>query len=582
MHDFTPEQMAFLKSSGNVVLHACPGSGKTTVVAQKLIDYLQHWNRPHQGVAVLSFTNVASDEIQRQASEILPKGFSIDTPHFVGTLDSFIDNFIFLRFGYLLLESPKRPIITSTNMINSYKYWRQECYRTCLSKIGDFRWSPNGVLTKNGRDISCDGRGQYGPPCVQFKKRLLKKGLFFQDEIASLTCILLEKYPEVAKCVASRFPVILLDEAQDTSQEQMKIIDLLCTAGMESVFFIGDPDQSIYEWRNANPESFLEKMRDSKWTQLSLSKNFRSSQLICNAAYVFSNIYKDKGANEATGSTAVYNKKPILYIYELSTKETSIIKKFKEECIASNIYLSPDNVAIVKRERINTDNCVANLWKTTETELLARASYEWLSGNRKKAYSFCENALFNLTIKRSEDMDISIEHDICNIMPYKQWKQFVVDTLVKLPSANEQCDQWVTSCRDVVSKSLAANNMKLINQDSITESIKIKARDAKNKDFKKQPIKNYFEVKSRNEYTYSSVHGVKGETFDALLLLVTKTSGSTLTPTFLAKGDTDKELMRIAYVAMTRPRKLLAVAMPKSKANLATRFPKDVWDYIEI
>ena len=52
MLELTTEQIAFLKSSGKVVLHACPGSGKTTVVAMKLIDYLQHWTRPHQGIAV--------------------------------------------------------------------------------------------------------------------------------------------------------------------------------------------------------------------------------------------------------------------------------------------------------------------------------------------------------------------------------------------------------------------------------------------------------------------------------------------------------------------------------------------------
>lgn len=53
MSNFTTEQIRFLESSGKVVLHACPGSGKTTVVARKMINYLQDWNRPHQGIAVL-------------------------------------------------------------------------------------------------------------------------------------------------------------------------------------------------------------------------------------------------------------------------------------------------------------------------------------------------------------------------------------------------------------------------------------------------------------------------------------------------------------------------------------------------
>lgn len=96
------------------------------------------------------------------------------------------------------------------------------------------------------------------------------------------------------------------------------------------------------------------------------------------------------------------------------------------------------------------------------------------------------------------------------------------------------------------------------------------------------PVKVFFEKKIQSEYTKASVHGVKGETYDALLLLIESTRGTTLTPSFLASGDTSKELMRIAYVAMTRPRKLLVVAMPKSRADLSKRFPRDKWDYVDL
>lgn len=66
------------------------------------------------------------------------------------------------------------------------------------------------------------------------------------------------------------------------------------------------------------------------------------------------------------------------------------------------------------------------------------------------------------------------------------------------------------------------------------------------------------------------------------MLLIHGTVGNTLTPSFLANGKTNTELMRIAYVAMTRPRKLLVVAMPKNKAKLSNRFPPDKWDYVEL
>ena len=129
---------------------------------------------------------------------------------------------------------------------------------------------------------------------------------------------------------------------------------------------------------------------------------------------------------------------------------------------------------------------------------------------------------------------------------------------------------------------LASHNISMRDGTTMNDAIKIKTRDIKHPDFKQIPIRCYFEVKSKAEYTHSSIHGVKGETFDALMLLIHGTVGNTLTPSFLANGKTDTELMRIAYVAMTRPRKLLVIAMPKSKTKLSNRFPPNTWDYVEL
>ena len=583
MYDFTPEQQKFLSSSGKVLLHACPGSGKTTVVAQKVINYIKEWNKPHQGVAVLSFTNVASEEILRQSRELLPSGQEIDTPHFIGTLDSFIDNYIFLRFGYLLLSTPKRPIVVTSDISNNYRFWRRECHqRNCVLDIDQFKWSSEGVLTKGGEPVSCAGSGRYGPPCLQFKKRMLDNGMFFQNEIAGLSCIILKKYPEVARSVATRFPIIILDEAQDTSVEQMAILDLLCDAGMEALYIVGDPDQSIYEWRTADPESFLKKMNDTSWTQLSLSKNFRSSQLICDATYVFSEILKDGQANEAIGNCAKYGQKPIVLLYGNSVTPDLIVGRFKELCTKNNISITPENVAVVTRRKIHSNYDVKDLWKSSIVEALAQASYEWQYGNRKKAYAYCEKAVFQLVIKPVEDIKVSIEEDVEKVMSYKLWKAIIIDMLIHLPTPDEQCGVWVTKVKSIISKSLESFDVSLREGITIDETIKIKSRDSQKPDFKTFPVRVFFEKKNQENYTRASVHGVKGETFDALLLLVEGTTGSTLTPSFLAKGDTSKELMRIAYVAMTRPRKLLVVAMPKSSADLNKRFPKEKWEYIEL
>lgn len=100
---------------------------------------------------------------------------------------------------------------------------------------------------------------------------------------------------------------------------------------------------------------------------------------------------------------------------------------------------------------------------------------------------------------------------------------------------------------------------------NIKDILKIKTRDKSNPEFRHIPLKNYFEKKTSGNYTRSSIHGVKGETYDAVLIYIKSKTGKTLTPKFLMEGDLEDELMRIAYVAMTRPRRLLMIAMPENK-----------------
>ena len=111
----TEEQKKFLTAEGKVVVKACPGSGKTYSVAHKLLSYIDNWKDYHSGVAVLSFTNVASNEIQEKAQTIHGSLGELGYPHFIGTVDSFIDEFIVLRYGHLDTVSNVRPRITITD-----------------------------------------------------------------------------------------------------------------------------------------------------------------------------------------------------------------------------------------------------------------------------------------------------------------------------------------------------------------------------------------------------------------------------------------------------------------------------------
>lgn len=363
MEELTREQLSFLEAEGRVIVRACPGSGKTYSVATKLLSYLDNWDRYHQGVAVLSFTNVASDEIYKKAF-LLNKGIGkLDYPHYIGTVDSFINEFIVLRYGYLKTHDKVRPIIAlSDNWKLPYRYWRTECYRKgCVDNIEKFQWGIDNKFYKEKEVVACELHGKSRLlPCQQYKVMLMKKNIIFQNEVASFAYRLLKEYPMIAKAIVERFPVIIIDEAQDTSEEQMAVFDLLTEAGIKSIFLVGDPDQAIYEWRNASPECFKKKIGADSWDLIELTGNFRSSQHICNATSWFSATLQGQSANEAMGDYKDESQKPILLLTNGNT-EKDVIDFFLKKCRSMEIEIKSDKVAVLTRGRIHSDTDINDL-----------------------------------------------------------------------------------------------------------------------------------------------------------------------------------------------------------------------------
>lgn len=578
--NITTEQQAFLNAEGQIVLCAVPGSGKTYIVAKKILQYFKDWKYVHRGIAALSFTNVASGEIKRQMADFTQGSDEISYPHFVGTLDSFINNYIFLRFGYLLYNPRLRPTIIHENYTSLKIFPRnQKCHKQgCVQHPEWFCWSNNGLL-KQGKDIDCDINPK---PCVAFKEKMIEQGMVFQNEVSYLSLILLKKYPQIAKEIAYRFPVIIIDEAQDTSQEEMEILDCIAQAGAQTTALVGDPDQSLYEWRDAKPEAFINKMNDTEWKCMYLTENFRSSQLICDAVHAFSNILRDRRPAKASGKSAEHTQKPVLVLFSNNITKEEIISRFEDLCHKNNIIISPNNVAVLTRRKITSDN-ISDLWQTTETELLAKATYYWHCSNRKEAYRLCEKAIYNIEIadvyKLTQDQ---IKSSAENCYTKTEWKKKIIELLTILPDPDKSIRDWKEQIIKSFDEQIKNGKIKPRDHRKASEIIKVKTRDKIHPDFLETKIINQFEKRLETNLTFSSVHGVKGETFDAVLLMVEgKTSSKTLTPAGLNNMALTNELIRIAYVAMTRPRKLLMVSMPKTQAVLS-RFPKDKWDYIEL
>jgi hypothetical protein len=303
---------------------------------------------------------------------------------------------------------------------------------------------------------------------------------------------------------------------------------------------------------------------------------------------MFSAILSGKHPAEAKGKNADYGIKPVLLQVTPESTKKDVISWFKQLCAKNKINPDSNSVAILTRGKIYSNTEIPELWQTPETHLFASATYLWHCASRKKAYLQCERALFDIMIGDANGLSTEdIRQAIENIMDYSSWKHKVILILSLLPKANLALKDWKKQLIEIIEKLNQQKIISIFDSRKISDIIKLKTRVKVNSSFSTEfldkPLYMYFQKRTIKGTTFSSVHGVKGESFDATLLMVEGKSGNTITPHLLNKGNLDSELMRIAYVAMTRPRKLLAVSIPKQKAkNALNRFPPELWDYQEL
>lgn len=568
----TDTQKIVIGLRGRNILKACPGSGKTFVVAHKVAHDLQKWSYRNKGMAILSFTNVAKNELSSKIKEITGLQ-SLPYPHFIGTLDAFISQYIFMPFGSIIMNCKNRPSILEEDFLEHYSkyFWKKECYENGCN-ASDFHRTVNREIY----DIKKDFQGcpfTNNKPCVQFKDKLYQKGYATYTEALWIAINILENYPHIRQLIINKFSYFIVDEAQDTSAEQMKLLNLLFENGVQDALLIGDPDQAIYEWRDADPSVFLDMY--TKWNALELNENFRCSQHICNATQIFSSL---TNTSIAVGETKDFERKPIILKYNKASKE-EVIEKFLTLCREEGIELLPEKVAVLVRGRSGLTGKdytqIKDLWKNQITFWLAKATFYKGMQEVEKVVALIERCLYNIIFEiNSNSIDIAKIHEKYTT---DEWNRMVFKLSVLLPCSSTSLKEWERKIAQTLFKFIGDNNIKCIK--GIEIKIKSRTTIVSLKDFREQPIEAFFANTYRGDYLNTTIHAVKGCTFDAVLLIIN--SNGKLTTNMINKKNIDSEEVRTFYVAATRAKKIFVLAIPDTiKDSAMVRFPKIYWEYI--
>ena len=270
-------QRAFLSANDSCDVQAAPGNGKTTLLVAKLALLSRCWTSRSQGVCVISHTNAAREEVEKKLFSHAAASAFLTYPHFIGTVTAFIDRFIALPYLRGLGWSVQR-IDDDVFAAIADSRWRSKPTLVRFSRANQgrnahsvSRWACDMELqatfvcapeVRPGRlAIKDKGNRQPGPhtnsgaELEQLKAEIVNDGFYRFADMTAIACQAIERCPALVERIRERFPLVLLDEAQDTNGAQLALLDRLFGEGV-AYQRLGDQNQTLYEDENLRPEDY--------------------------------------------------------------------------------------------------------------------------------------------------------------------------------------------------------------------------------------------------------------------------------------------------------------------------------------
>lgn len=526
--DFTREQLDYLDAplDRHVYLKAYPGSGKTEVVAAMVSKVVGEWSLFPAGIAVLTFSNSATDELKGRVHKHLRE--PIGYPHSISTFDSFV----FTRLVGKIAHD-----------LTGYK-----------GKDGDYRIR---VLEKSAKIIPTRT-----PICgrrIDTKRKLWEAGFATYGDIDMLALMALReaKYDAYFTRLARRFPLVIVDECQDLSEEQLRIVEKLHDRGVK-FHFVGDLNQSIYGFRRSNPER-VEKLMDRLDFKLyELTANWRSGQAIVDLC---SNLL---GIGRIKGNPKIASVLPQILEYQQCPSE--LLPTIRD------LTRQYQRVVLVARghttlQRLRSGDAFEGI------EVLAVAFISASTGSLKDIKESLRAFAKWLTGKL--EMQVSRAGPYCPVAMESKlaWRQFIYESL-KFMAANGAADPALTWSAWARNAKLALRQ--LPDQAFVPAEIRVDLEGLRELNISARAGEGQNQVSvrllshDRQEYRpdslrYETIHQVKGETHDVTVLVSSQQPGVHLSHWRDWLRDRSTEAARFANVASSRPQHRLFWAVKKLK-----------------
>jgi len=247
------------------------------------VDPIKPWN-----ILAITFTNKAAGELKERLSAMLGEvGMNVNASTFHSACVRILRSEIgALGYGqsFTIYDSDDSQRLIKTIMAELDISEKQIAPKAILSEIS---FAKDKMITPE--EMKADAGMDYRKKTIariyhRYQERMLTANAVDFDDILCLTVELFEKFPEVLEKYRNRYKYIMVDEYQDTNHVQFRLVSLL-SQGHRNICVVGDDDQSIYKFRGANIENILgfeEQFEGAK--VIRLEQNYRSTQTILDAA----------------------------------------------------------------------------------------------------------------------------------------------------------------------------------------------------------------------------------------------------------------------------------------------------------
>lgn len=317
--------------NGPLLILAGAGSGKTRVLTERIANLISNKSVPPYNILAVTFTNKAAKEMKERVSGKI--GENLVKSLWIGTFHSICSKILRSEIN-LLGRNPNFVIYDSADQLKVIN----QCLKTAnldekvyhpskvLHSISKAKSSGISANEYTGMNLS-PGEQKIGTLYLLYEESLKKNNALDFDDILFFAVRIFREYPERVEYYQRKFRYILVDEYQDTNQVQYELVNILANFH-RNICVVGDVDQSIYSFRNADFRIILNFQKDYPDAKvIKLEKNYRSTK---NIVMLSNQLIKENKMRFSKNLTTDNNHGEKIRIYEAEDDEEEVRFIMKE------------------------------------------------------------------------------------------------------------------------------------------------------------------------------------------------------------------------------------------------------------